>query len=185
MIAWHAPGLSDADFAALEVADAILAQGRSARLLQSLVFRQGLATSVTASYDGINIDPRIFLLYAQVFPGKQTAAVEKALLEEIDRLRNQPVTEAELEKAKTQIEANWYRAQDSAFYRGMQVGQYAIVGDWRKIDEYLPAIRKVRAADVQRAARRIFTEDNRTTALLVPTRPRNAPSATPGHGGIR
>ena len=104
---------------------------------------------------------------------------------EVDRLRNQPVSEAELAKAKTQIEANWYRAQDSAFYRGMQIGQYEIVGDWRRIDDYLPAIRKVTPADVQRAARRVFTEDSRTTAILVPTRPRKAAAAAPGHGGIR
>jgi predicted Zn-dependent peptidase len=95
------------------------------------------------------------------------------------------VTEAELAKAKTQIEANWYRAQDSAFYRGMQIGQYAVAADWRKIDDYLPAIRKVRAADVQRAARRIFTEGNRTTGILIPPAPRKAPAAPPGHGGIR
>ncbi len=185
MIAWHAPGLSDGDFAALEVADAILSEGRSARLLQSLVFGQGLATSVAADYDGLNIDPRVFLLYAQVFPGKKIGVVEKAMLAEIDRLANQAVTAAELAKAKTQIEANWYRAQDSAFYRGMQIGQYAMIGDWRKIDDYLPAIRKVRAVDVQRAARRIFTEDNRTTGILIPTAPLKAPAAAPGHGGIR
>ncbi len=185
MIAWRAPGVADADFPALEVADAILSEGRSARILQSLVFRQQVATSVAADYDGLSLDPRIFLVYGQAFPGKSTDAVEKALLAEIDRLRNQPVTEAELAKAKTQIEANWYRAQDSAFYRGMQIGQYEMVRDWRRIDEYLPAIRKVRAADVQRAARRVFTEDNRTTAILIPTRPRKAAGAAPGHGGIR
>ena len=185
MQAWHAPGLSDADFGALEVIDAILSEGRSARLIQSLVYRQGLATSVTAGYDGINVDPRVFFLYAQVFPGKKVETVEKALLAETSRLRDQLVTEAELAKAKTQIEADWYRAQDSAFYRGMQIGNYAIVGDWRKIDDYLPAVRKVRPADVQRAARRIFTEDNRTTGILIPTRPPKTPSTPPGHGGIR
>ena len=185
MIAWRAPGLADPDFPALEVADAILSDGRSARLLQSLVFRQQVATSVAADYDGITLDPRIFLVYAQAFPGRSPVKVEKALLAEVDRLRNQPVTEAEIAKAKTQIEANWYRAQDSAFYRGMQIGQYEMVGDWRRIDDYLPAIRKVRPADVQRAARRIFTEDSRTTATLLPTRPRKAAASAPGHGGTR
>jgi zinc protease len=182
---YHAPRLDDRDFGALEVIDAILSQGRSARLLQSLVYKQQIAASVSADYDGVNIDPRGFMLYAQLFPGRKLEEAEAALEKEIALLKEGGVTPADIAKAKTQIEASWYRTQDSMFYRGMLIGQYEMAADWRTIDAYLPAIRKVQVADVQRAARRVFTPANATTATLVPTRPPARAAAPAPHGGIR
>ena len=53
----------------------------------------------------------------------------------------------------------------------MLLGQFEITGSWRDIDEYIPAIRKVKASDLQRAAKRIFSDENETTAILEPTAP--------------
>jgi zinc protease len=180
---YHAPRLGDRDFPALEVLEAVLSSGRSARLVQSLVFKTNLATSASADYDGLSIDPRTFQIYAQVFPGRKIGEVETAIEREIRKLLKEKIPGREIRKAKTRIEADWYRAQDSMFYRGMLLGQFATAGDWRAIDEYLPAIRKVRARDVRDAARRLFIEDNKTTAVLIPTEAGKRGRGSPSHGG--
>jgi zinc protease len=180
---YHAPRLGHPDFPALEVLEAILSNGRSARLLQSLVFETNLATSASAGYDGLSIDPRVFRIYAQVFPGRKIEEVEAAIEREIHKLREEKIPEREIRKAKTRIEADWYRAQDSMFYRGMLLGQFAMAGDWREIDEHLPAIRKVRARDVREAARRLFSEENETTAVLIPAKAATRGGGPASHGG--
>jgi zinc protease len=58
----------------------------------------------------------------------------------------------------------------------MQLGQYEVAGDWRKIDDYLPGIRAVTAEDVQRVARKYLAGENRTTGVLIPDPPVSAPT---------
>jgi zinc protease len=68
------------------------------------------------------------------------------------------------------MEAQFVFAQDSLFYQAMLLGQYEVAGDWRRIDEYLPAIRAVTADDVVRVARTYLNRDNRTVGVLIPDR---------------
>lgn len=184
-LSYHAPRFGDPDFAPLEVIDSILSGGRSARLLQSLVFEGGLATSASSSYDGLSIDPSTFSAHAQVFPGKKPEEVERALRAQIDKIRDEEIPESEIQKARTQIEADWFRAQDSMFYRGMLLGQFEITGNWRDIDEYVPAIRKVKRKDLQRAAQRVFRDENLTVAILEPTAAVSAGDGKAPSGGDR
>jgi zinc protease len=53
----------------------------------------------------------------------------------------------------------------------MLLGEYEAAGDWRRIDEYLPAIRAVTAEDLTRVARVYFDDDQRTVATLDPLPP--------------
>jgi zinc protease len=83
------------------------------------------------------------------------------------------VGKQELEKAKNQIEAGFVYGQDSLFYQAMLLAQYEIAVDWRKIDEYVPSIRKVTAEDIQRVAKQYLTPDNRTVGILIPLPPKD------------
>ena len=60
--------------------------------------------------------------------------------------------------------------QDSNFNRAMLLGQYESVASWKLLDKYVDGIRKVKAEDVMRVAKRYFTEDNRTVGMLVPVK---------------
>jgi zinc protease len=176
-MAHHVPNLRSADAAALEVLETILSGGDSARLHQSLVYRQRLARDAGASYDYTPIDPGLFTVYAQPLPRQSAAAVEAALLHEIERAATAPPSARELAKAKNGIEAHFLFAQDSLFYQAMQLGEYEVAGDWRRIDDYLPGVRAVTAADVLRVANTYLRPENRTTAVLIPDPP---VSALPG-----
>src|SRR5215470_3918901 len=175
-MAHHVPNLRGSESAALEVLASILSGGDSARLHQELVYRLRLAREAGASYDYTSIDPGLFTVYAQPLPGQSAAAVEAALARELDRARSAAPTPRELDKAKNSIEAQFVFAQDSLFYQAMQLGQYEVAGDWRRVDDYLPTVRKVTADDVLVAARTYLRPENRTTGVLIP----DPPVAKPG-----
>lgn len=188
-IAYHVPNLNSADAAALEVLAEVLAGGESARLHNKLVYQGRLARRAGASYEYASVDPNVFVFHAQALPGKTAAAIEQALLAEVESCRTRPPAPRELEKAKNGIEAAFVFSQDSLFYQGLLLGQYEMTGDWRRIDDYLPAIRAVTADDLVRVARFYFDESNRNVATLVPLPPKQgrrapAPMAPGGMGPI-
>lgn len=167
-VAYHAPNAPHPDSAALEVLNAILGDGQSSRLHKDLVYEKQIARSAGTSYDRQSIDPGLFVLYGQPLPGKKAADLEKALLAEVEAIKAKPVDARELEKVKNAMEADFVFAQDSLFYQGMLLGQFETLGDWRQIDQFMPAVRAVTAEDVQRVARTYLTEENRTVAVLDP-----------------
>ncbi|MDH4162037.1 MAG: insulinase family protein [Nitrospirota bacterium] len=165
---YKAPTMQSPDSQALNVLQSILSSGRSSRLYRSLVYEKQLALYAGGDYDDVSTDANLFYLYAGVMPGKNTEDVEKALYAEIDRFKNEPVTDEELQKAKNQIEASFIMGQDSVFYQAMVLGQFETVANWRLLESYVERVRSVTKEDVQRVARTYFTEDSRTVGILVP-----------------
>jgi zinc protease len=170
---YHTPAIKHPDSYALEVLQGVLSSGKSSRLYKSLVYEKQLALYAGGDYDNIANDPNLFYVYAGVMPGKSADEVEKSLYEEIEKLKNAPVTDDELQKAKNQIEANFIMGQDSVFYQAMLLGQFETVANWRLLEKYVDNIRAVTKEDLQRVARQYFSEDNRTVGILVPLKEKN------------
>jgi zinc protease len=167
---YHTPDLKHSDSYALEVLQALLSSGKSSRLYRSLVYEKQLALYAGGDYDNIANDPNLFYVYAGVMPGKTTEEVEKALYQEVEKLKTTPVTEEELQKAKNQIQASFIMGQDSVFYQAMLLGEYETVANWKLLEKYVDNIRSVTREDVQRVAKEYFSEDNRTVGILVPVK---------------
>ena len=165
---YHVPNLKHPDNFALEILAYILSGGKSARIYKSLVYEKQLALFAGGGYDRESIDPNLFPFYASVMPGKTSEEVEQALTAEIERVKNEPIPDRELQKAKNQIEAGFLFGQDSVFNLARQLAEYEIVAGWRAWEAYLPGIRAVTAADLQRVARVYLTPDHRTVAVLIP-----------------
>jgi zinc protease len=195
VIGYHVPNLQAHDSEAsqnsyaLEVVEALLGSGESSRLQTNLVRKKKLALGVGVGHSLLSKDPGLFSIGADVLPDKNVTDVEKAIDEEIERLQREPVGERELQKAKNQLEAGFIFQQDSLFSQAMRLARYEMVLGWRAIDGYLPAIRKVSAADIQRVAKQYLTPDNRTVVVLVPLPSAKAvsrsPDSTTGEQGIR
>ena len=177
---YRVPNLREPDSYALEVMATILSEGKSSRLHQSLVREKRLVFSADADYSLLSRDPSLFYLAANPLPGKDVAEIEKALDQEVERLRKEPVGERELEKAKNQLEASFVFAQDSLFYQAMLLARYEISSGWRALDDYLPSIRKVSPEDIQRVAKRYLVPEYRTVGILVPLPPREGKPAPTG-----
>jgi len=90
---------------------------------------------------------------------------------EVERVQKEPITDRELQKAKNQIEAEFVFAQDSVHALANLLGAYESAASWKLLTTYLDGIRKVTTADVQRVARQYIVSDNRTVAILIPTKP--------------
>ncbi len=165
---YKAPNLKHPDSHALNVLQGILSSGKSSRLYTSLVYEKQIALYAGGDYDDVAVDPNLFYVYAGVMPGKTAPEVEQALFAEIERFKNEPVTDEELQKSKNQAEASFVMSRDSVFYQAMLLGQFETVADWRLLEKYLDGIRAVTKEDIQRVAREYFTEDNRTVGILVP-----------------
>ncbi len=165
---YHVPNLKHPDNFALEVLAYILSGGKSARIYKSLVYEKQLALFAGGGYDRESIDPNLFPLYASVMPGKTADEVEQALTAEIERVKNESIPDRELQKVKNQIEADFLFGQDSVFNLARQLAEYEIIAGWRAWEAYLPGIRAVTAADLQRVAKVYLTPDHRTVAVLIP-----------------
>ncbi|MEA2626147.1 MAG: zinc protease [Candidatus Binatota bacterium] len=166
---YKVPNVNHEDAFALEVLSTLLSSGDSSRLYKSLVIDKRLVLDIGADYPLLSIDPGLFTLSAQVLPEKTVEEAEQALTAELKKLVDAPVGERELLKAKNQIEAEFVFAQDSNFYQAMLLARFELVGGWKKIDEYLPGIRGVGAADLQRVVKEYLVPDRRTVGVLVPT----------------
>jgi zinc protease len=167
----HVPNLTHPDSSALRVLAYILGGGESARLHQKVVYEQQLASYAGADYNPVFKDPFLFGFSAGPLPGKTAEEVERAVFAEVERVQKEPVTDRELQKAKNQIEAEFVFAQDSVSTLANLLGEYESAASWKLLTTYLDGIRKVTAADVQRVAQQYLIPDNRTVAILVPTKP--------------
>jgi zinc protease len=114
--------------------------------------------------------PFIFYFYGTALPGVDIEKVEKALYEEIEKIKKKAPGEREIQKAKNQVEAEFIMGQDSIFFQAEMLGRFEMIGDWRLKDKYLEGIRRVTPEDVQRVANKYLIEDKRTVGILIPTK---------------
>lgn len=152
-----------ADSAALDVLEAIMSGGDSSRLHQALVYRTELASSADFGLNSMEEDGVIGVT-AVVARGKAIADVEAALNGELERVRTEPVTAAELAEAKTELVSSALRQRETASGRAFILGQSLVnENDPRAADARLAAIQGVTAADVQRVAQKYLNEQARVS----------------------
>ncbi len=178
LMGYHAPAVGHPDSYALHVAEEILSTGKSSRLYKRLVDGDQAVTTVKASYNS-HIDPSLFCIQAELKPGFELAQLERAIFEEIDHLKTEPVSPAELARAMRQIEADLVLTTEEPLQQAILLGQYETIAFDERLPEgsrgyeylstLLDRMRAVKAEDVARAVREYLIEDNRTIGHLVNT----------------
>ena len=166
--AYKVPDIKHEDGFALDVLGSILSDGKSSRLYQKLVYQQQIALSAWAGYEGLYKDPFLFLTGATAASGKNIEEVEKAINDEIEKIKKAPPSEIEVQKAKNQIEASFIMGQDSIYMQAKMIGTFEMIGGWRLWEKYLEGIRKVSPEDVRHVAEKYLVSDARTTGILMP-----------------
>ncbi|HEX3885964.1 MAG TPA: pitrilysin family protein [Phenylobacterium sp.] len=163
VITWLGPKASDPDAPALTMLDAVLSAGKSSRLYDSLVYEKQIAVEVNSNAD-LPAQPGNFMVSAIMAHGHTIAEGEAALLAEVQRLRDAPPSEAELDAAKNQLIAEKLRERETIEGRGFALG-YAlrIDGNAAKANTQLTDLQAVTAADVQRVAEKYLDPNLRMT----------------------
>ncbi|QSX77783.1 M16 family metallopeptidase [Agrilutibacter solisilvae] len=163
-LTFQGPAAGSADQPAMLVLDAIMAKGDSSRLYQSLVYQQQLASQVMTNFTPSK-DPGAFSLAAIMAEGKSADAGLAALRAQVARLREAPVTAAELDEAKNELVSDALRERETADGKGFALAFAAIVyGTPDRANTLLGDIQNVTAADVQRVARQYLAE-NQSVAI--------------------
>lgn len=181
---FHVPAHESPDCFALELASTMLSGGKSSRLYKKLVIEKRMVVDVEASYDLLSFDPTLFWITAQMRPGVKAEDVVKVVDDEIKQLATKPADPQELQKAKNQELSSFVFGQDSIFNEAMMLGQYELIGGYKQLDQYMPSIDKVTAADIQRVTAKYLVSQNRTLGTLVPTGLLPHPGAGPGGGMV-
>jgi len=176
------PSEKSRDAEPLQVAATILAQGESSRLYRSLIYDQQIAQSADATPD-LREDASVFYFNVVLASGKKPEDVERALLAEITKIQDAPVSGAELDKAKNQLVTNELRQRETSNGKALALGSSAVLlGDPDRVNTDLARLQAVTAADVQRVMKRYFTPANRLVIYYLPEAAKtNTTSSTTDH----
>lgn len=153
------PSMTSADRYTVHVLNVILGGGMSSRLFQTIREDRGLAYAV---YSGVNsyTDAGYLSVYAATSP-EQLTDVIKLSIEEFNKLKQEPVSDLELERAKGQLKVSIMLSLESTSARMSNLARQEIFfGRQFTLDEILERIEKVSVADVQRVADDIFSNDS-------------------------
>ena len=162
---WKGVPFVHKDFGALDLLTDIL-EGRTGRLYKGLVLGRQVANEVSASVDPLKYGG-IVEVECVVKDGKEPAAVEQAVYEEMERLQKEPVPAEELQKVKNQAKANAYRRLASPISVAIQLMVYDALGDWTYINTSADRTDAVTAGDLQRVAKDYLTKETRTVAIFL------------------
>ena len=166
IVAHKVPNARDSDQPALEMLDAILSSGKNARLYRALV-DQGLALSAGSGTD-LHYDLSLHTLYAAMNPGTEHRAAEKALWDEINKIKTSGVSAAEVARVKQQYTAQDAYKRDGTAAVASELSEWIGVGDWTLYVTFPQKVQEVTPADVQRVASKYLKEDETTTGWFVP-----------------
>jgi len=146
----------------------LMSSGRTSRLYRSLVRDKKIA-SYSAGFADLpgNKYPHLVGFYAVPLPGHKPAEMEQAIQSEVDRLKNEDITDDELKMIKTRSKANLIRSLGSNEGLANNLGMYqARYDDWRELFRQVDRIDKITKADIRRVANQTFNANNRTVGII-------------------
>jgi predicted Zn-dependent peptidase len=168
---YHKPGARDKDDAVYDALQDLMISGRTSRLYRSLVRDKKIAAFAGGfnGFPGAKY-PNLFVFFAISSPGHTPQEVRDATRAEIERLKNEDITDDELQMIKTRAKADLIRRLGNNQGLAMQLGSaQTLYGDWREIFRHVDEIQKVSKADIRRVANATFVESNRTVGLIEST----------------
>ncbi|WP_299981339.1 pitrilysin family protein [uncultured Pseudoteredinibacter sp.] len=166
MMGFHVPNTRHKDYYALDMVESLLSGDDSARLTRALVDQKQLATNVWAYYPQ-SIDPNIFYIFATAAEGVTVEKLEHGIIEEINKLRNELVSDRELQKVKNQAQVGLYHTLATINGKADTLGTYQIYfGDYKKMFDASKDMAKVTAEDVKRVMNSYFRKANRSVVVL-------------------
>ncbi|MFQ5465750.1 MAG: M16 family metallopeptidase, partial [Thermodesulfobacteriota bacterium] len=166
-LAFHIPEVKDRDTYAIDVAELVLGGGLTSRLYKRLKLDETLVHSLSVYAMSLK-DPGLFFITGSLDAEKVEPSMT-AIVEEIKRLAELGPTEAELTRARTQVESSFVYSRETMQGIASKLGYYqTLTGDIGYEKRYLKGVRKVTAGDVKRVAARYLTLDNATVTTLLP-----------------
>jgi len=168
VVAYHVIHDGHPDSYPLHITSKILSDGQSARIPRELVYNKRIALTAFGS-GNITEQPNLFYAVAIVQPGQKPEAAEKALIAEFEKLKSEPVTATELQRAKNQFARDYIVGRESNQDKALHLAHAAVIhNDIKTADGEFDIFTDITTADVQRVAKTYFNETNRTVLYILP-----------------
>ncbi|MGF1635426.1 MAG: M16 family metallopeptidase [Cyclobacteriaceae bacterium] len=165
---YNIPARGTDDYYAVEMLGYLLSQGQSSRLHRSLVDEQQLALQVMAVPLGLE-DPGVSLVFALPNMGIDPATLEDAMNVELEKVRNELISESELQKLKNQFESRIVNSNTTIASRATNLANnYTLFKDTNLINNQIEKYLAVTREDIQNAAKKYFRDDNRVVLYYLP-----------------
>ncbi len=166
MIAYHKPTLPHHDDYVFDLIMQVLSEGRTSRLYRSLVLEKQLVTDVGVFGAPGSRYNNLMIVALTPRQNRSCDEIEQAVYEELDRLKKEPLTQAELDTARKQIMTSMLRRLKGNSGLARMLSSYQTLGDWHYLVNYEEELGKVTADDVMAVATRYLNDENRTVVTL-------------------
>ncbi len=172
-MSYNVPSLTTADhqddFYALTMLGGVLDGGTSARMESNLVRGQRLAAGLGAGYDGLQRGNGTFTITATPNPAVSLDQLEAAIKAEIEKIAEQPPSEAEMDRVRAGVLAEQIYQRDSVMGQAMELGTLSVLGlDWRLAGQFDDNLEAVTPEQVQQAARKWLVAERSAVAHVIP-----------------
>lgn len=168
MMGFHKPAINAPDDYVLDVINMILSSGRTSRFHKGLVIEKQLATDVGVFDAPGSRYPGLFVISANPRAPHTVKEVEEAVLAELEKLKNEPVAERDLQRILNKIEYEESRRMGTNGGLARNLTEYeATAGNWRYMIDYRRKVAAITPADIQRVAGQYFTRENRLVGFIT------------------
>lgn len=168
IMVYHAPKFTDPDYYPMSIIETVLLGGESGRLYKRLVREEQIALEVGGGIDQ-NIDPFLFYFRVQPKVDADLGKIETIIIEELEKLKKDGITERELQKAINNVKSGIYRQLQTIAGKANLLGNAEILaGDYATLFTLIDSYQKVSLKSVQEAAVKYFNDKNKTVGTLIP-----------------
>lgn len=162
MMTWHMGGRFDEGYHATDLITEVLGGGTSARLYEQLIKVKQIFSSIDCYHFG-TVDPGLLVIEGKLVKGISMAVAEKAVLEEIEKIKNEILDAKELQKVINKTESVICFEDMSIMNRAHSLAYYELLGDADLMNKELGMYQRVTPAMIQQTAQQIFQDSNRNT----------------------
>ena len=164
---WQTVPVATSDDDALDLILSALVSGRASRLQRRLVHEQGLATNVSASND-TRVEGGAFWILAECAQGVEPETLERAVDEELDRLRTHRLSASELKRARDILRSSEALDGETVSDLAEELGEWAVDADWRLTIDQDARLARFTPAGLEEAAARLLAPERRVVGWSLP-----------------
>ena len=162
MMTWHMGGRFDEGYHATDLITEVLGGGTSARLYEQLIKVKQIFSSIDCYHFG-TVDPGLLVIEGKLVKGISMAVAEKAVLEEVEKIKNEILDAKEVQKVINKTESVICFEDMSIMNRAHSLAYYELLGDADLMNKELGMYQKVTPSMIQHTAQEIFQDSNRNT----------------------
>ena len=170
VMAFHMPERRNKDYHTCDLVTDLLAAGQSSRLIQHLVHRDKLFTSIDAYIQG-SIDKGLLFVIGRMTDDTSFSTAEEAVWRELEELKVKPINKDELEKVRNRSESERTFNNINYLNRAINMAQLELIGQDRELSDELRRYCAITAEDVQRLSKAIFLKRNCSVLYYTATLP--------------